>query len=286
MASPFWTYPGIWEGRLDPSGSDAIGYSYGYGYSPLYSYGYVAPSYGYFYTYSGAYGYFSENVFCLGKDRVANAPYRRIRVGDKVAVEQSFTIPASDPIRLLLFSWHMLVPTTLPESRDVVQGGEVSFVSGDIAGGGRGVTSVDSGESGVIIHDAGTGTGSFMRADAELPLTVSGSSIGANNAIHRISAVPEDQGDASGGDRAVVENASSPTAEMAQVLNDPGITLRVHGIVWTGRVLVDWGSGYQQRSDLTEWRGHDYIRAGLAVHVSQYTGPISVKFELTASRAP
>ena len=278
MASPFWAYPGVWEGRLGPAGSSALGYDYGYGYTP--TYGYVPTYNGYYFSYGGAYGYFSENVFCLGKDRTDNAPYHRIRLGDTIAVEQSFTITSA--IKLLLFSWHFQVPADLPVSRDVVSGGVVSFVSGDISGGGRGVASSDSGESGLIIVDKGSGSGSFSRSDAELPVTISGSSLAVNNGLHRISAVPEDQGEASGGDRAVIENSGNLTGEMAQVLDDAGVTVRVHGVRWRGHLIADWGAGWQERFDLVEYAEHNYIRDSLALHVSQYVGPLSMRFELQA----
>lgn len=283
MASPWWSYPGVYEGRLDPLGSVAVGGAYGYGYTP--AYGYIGPGYGY--SYSGAYGYFSEHVFCLGKDRSV-APYHRIKINETARVEQSLIV--TTPHVLLLFSFHMRVASA-PASRNVVEGGTVSFMAGAGAGG-NGLITTDGGSSGVVIMDPGSGSGKFLDADSGLLCTITGATDATNNGQHLVDGVPIDQGNASDGNMAVLTNqntlgAPAPlTGGMIQRLNDPGVTVRMHGVNWVGRAYCDWGSGWQERVVLQEWIGHNYIRAGLALHVSQYTGPLSVRFELKAELAP
>ena len=277
MTSPLWSYPGIWEGRLDPIGSTATGSGYGYGYTP--SYGYTPG--GYAWSYGGAYGYFSDHVFCLGKDESV-APWHRLRIGDKVSVEQSLVVTTVH--KLLLFSWHMRVPL-LPEPRTVVDNGIVHFCQG-AASGGRGVILPESGDSGLIIADAGGGIGDFSANDAELPVTIGGAVDGANNGVHRISGIPVSQGDAGSGDRAIIENqnrlalGSPNTATMVNQLDDSGVTVRVHGLQWKGSCWADWGAGWREQVELREWQEHNFIRASLALHVSQYAGPLLIRYSL------
>jgi len=266
LAKPVWKFPGTLEGRIQPLNSNPCGAG-GYYYYP---YWYTIPSY---YYYSA-----DEHVFCLGTDEEPMPEYR-FQPGDSLSVEQAFT-PTGNP-RLLSFCWHMRHPA-LPVSRNIVSGGEVSFLNGGLisrpsaswpAGTARFIDGSTDGSKGILVH--GVPLSVFTSADWEQLVTVSGAVVPGNNGVKRICSVPMDHGVVTGGDRIGIDSA------LTESLNDPGVTLRVHGLRWTARVYFDVGGGWVEYLSHSETPGHTAFRGNLAMNLSKLGGgSIEVKFEM------
>ena len=258
MASPLWAYPGIREGRIAPEFSTS-------GTGSIYGYYYPYPTYYY-------YGYTSGHVFCLGRDLIP-FPKHRLTVGATASVEQSFVVTTLH--KILYFVWHMRVPTDLPAAHTVISNGPVSFVVGATAPGNRGLLDQSDGMQGAIL-DSPDATTQFLAADYEQWCTITGTGGGLNDGTFRITTAMQPVG---GGyyDRAILENPG-----IVQTLNDPNVAIRVHGLYWKARAYLQvTGSGaWQERVVLQEQVGHNYVRGTMALHVSQFTGPMDVKFEL------
>jgi len=262
MAPPVWKYPGVWEGRISPVNSVAQG-SEGYYYAYAYGYGYNATG---------------ESVFCLGEDRTTFQPYR-MTVNDTILVQQTFTITAAQ--RLILFSFHMRTPP-MPSVTEIISAGPVDFTGGD---GHDGLIVTGDGCSGLRLANLLLASAPFAPGHKELWLRVAGATDGDNNGDHRITDVPWDQGDVLGGDTVLLENqnrlllAAPDTAAMVGRVNDPAVTLHVLGLKWVSRAYVNWGAGWQEWLDLEEQTGHTWYRTDLAIHVSKYTGSLTLRFE-------
>lgn len=273
MAHPLWAHPGTREGRIAPvHSSAAVGSGYSYGVP---------------YLYYGSYYGLSAHVFCLGRDIIPFS-LRRLQIGATASVEQSFVVTTVH--KFLLFVWHMRVPTSLPVARTLVSNGSVSFVGGYQQAGCRGLLSPVDGLSGVIL-DAPGALSQFQLSDFEQWCTISNATDPVNDGTHRIVCPSQDGTEAGYFDRAVLENVNRmgvpapDTGSMVERLNDPAVTIRVHGLRWVARAYCDWGAGWQARVVLQEPVGRNLIRSSMALHVSQYTGPLGVKFELMLERA-
>jgi len=260
--SPLWRYPGIWDGRIAPVNSvpQDIGTGEAY-YDTAYYY----------------YGIGESHVFCLGPD-LSNLPVNRLKVGDTVSVEQDFDVV--DAAKLLRFCWHMRMPETLPAPRYIVQNGLVSFMSSNLAAFGESPAPTWSdGCQGLYVHSPSS---MFTVQDADQVCTISGTTDAANSGTFRISSPlsgaygPEgDQVNITIGRKALIENYGLVTR-----LNDPAVTIKMHGATWVARAYTDVGAGWVERVKLEEQPGHTWFRNELALHLSKFTGAISVKFEL------
>lgn len=278
MAGPLWAYPGVKEGRITPVFSQAGG-SGGYGYSPYV--GYYSPYPNYYYGFS------SDKVFCLGRDSVPHS-LRKLQIGATASVRQSTVVSGAD--KFWLFMFHMRVPEGLPELAPICLGEEVSFVAG--AGGSppgsRGLIDPADGLSGVILDPASASVFPDGLDGLQQWCQISGATDGDNNGIHRLVCVPEGQRSKV----AVIENQktllSAPlpdTGAMMQTLNDngllgAGVDISLLGARWVGRAYADWGTGYQERVALIEYKGGNIVRGAMSLHLSQYVGPLTVKFEV------
>lgn len=250
MAKPVWRYPGVLEGRIAPQGSSAQGSEAAY--------------YGYYYD---SYGYEQLHVFCLGSDKLT-LPIARLELGDAISVEQAFDV--TSPQKLLRFAWHMRMPSDMPATRTIIADsvGGVSFLLGSLC---------EDGDSchGIVVDSP---TSPFTAEDKERVLSVEGATDAGNNTYHRISGVPFNQGDVTGGDRVLIDTGDT---SFTQRLNDPGpVTVRVHGLTWTARAYTDEGAGWVERVQLKEAPGRTNYRNELAFNLSKFTGALAVKFEL------
>jgi len=267
VAYPYWKYPGTLEGRIRPANSvpcQEADLYYGYAYS------------GYTYYYSG-----NDWVFCLGED---SSPFQvyRLQVDDALSVQQTFT-PAS-PHKLLRFCWHMRHPE-MPQARDIVSGGEVSFLDGGLVSRPAGWPSPTGDElfldgpadglTGILVHGQPS---AFTQEDLEQWVTISGSSGGLNDGTFRISGVPWALGAVSGGDRAVLN------APISDSMNDTGVTIRLHGLKWVARLYYNDGGGWEEYLSHTEEAGRTVYRGSLALNISKLSGPVAVKFEMKLER--
>lgn len=281
MANPLWAYPEVLEGRIAPSFGQA-------GSSGPGAYGYAYPSY--------YYGYSSDKVFCLGRD-VIPFTEARLQVGQTASVQQTVNVLAIN--KFWLFMWHMRVPE-IPDPYDAIVGGPAHFVCGAgataaaVAGGSgqRGLTHIGDGLSGVILTDTGGLGGGlgFNLASRELWCSISGATDATNNdpgpgSFHRLVCVPAEAG--SPGTMAVIENQNRiglplpDRGTMYQRLNEAAVTIRVLGYKWTARAWIDQGSGWEERVALIEAEERNLVRGSMALHVSQFSGPLTVKFDLT-----
>ena len=267
MASPFWQYPAVDEGRIDPRQSIPCGVG-GYYYYP------------YYYHYPSSYYYQTtdEYVFCLGQD-VEDPQPTRMSINDYVRVEQILNITAAH--KLIRFCWHMRTPEGMPTARTILNNGDVSFVKASglisraavIPGQPNPflIGTVDT-EAGIVLH--GTPASSPLSTDLETHLVISGAANPLNNGTKRIISVPWDHGVVVGGDRYGIGDA------LAEDLNDSGVTITTQGLQWVARVYTDHGLGYTEYLPLSEREGHTAYRSQLAINVSKYTGNLGVRFEL------
>jgi len=254
VSSPLWKYPGVLEGRIQPDYSVAQGSE-------------SAAYYGYYAHY---YSYYMEHVFCLGEDMLPFQSWR-LAVGNTARVEQAFTVPAAT--KLIRFSWHMRNPE-MPASRNLVVAGPVDFMQTGL------ITGAD-GASGFILDPSLAGT--LTQDDAELWCQITGATDANNNGTHRISGIPEDQGDANG-ERAIVENSNTLNSDMVHRMADPAVTIRLLGLRWMSRAYVDIGAGFVQQFHLSEWIDHTWYRTALAINTSKYAGPMTIRFEMELER--
>ena len=231
---------------------------------------------GYYYAYLYGYGYDTGNaVFCLGEDRATFQPYR-YNINDTITVEQTFTVSAAH--KLILFSFHMRTPP-MPTPRDIIVAGPVDIVRS------TGLISSGDGCSGVRLPNTALASSLFTADDRELWLQISGATNPTNDGTHRISGIPWNQGNISGGEAAILENSNTlglafpNTATMVDQLADPAVTMSVLGLRWVSRAYADWGAGMTERVSLEEPTGHTWYRTDLALHVSKYTGSLTVRFE-------
>jgi hypothetical protein len=125
MAGPYWKYPGVLEGRIQPSQ--------------------VTPE-------DGSY------VFCLGED-VENFGDHMLTLNDEISVEQSIDLTNED---LLRFRWNLRTGD-MPPPRVLVSGGTVEFKETDLVAqfqdsdsvplGADGLQGVDLGIAGFLPQD-------------------------------------------------------------------------------------------------------------------------------------
>lgn len=262
MSSPLWSYPGVWEGRLAPTQSAYFAYDSG----ELYYYGEWWVDEWYYY-YEGEEGIGQGHVFCLGSDQEEH-PWYRVQVGDYISVQQTFTI--DDAQKLLRFGWRMRTPDDLPEKKTIIQGGAVNFKTNSLMVSGDGL-------QGIIVPSPAL---PFSQDDAEQLITVSGSTRAANNGTFRSSGVPFNQAGVDGGDRIILEN------DAIEAIDDPAVTVVREGLQWVARAYVDEGAGFVERVKLIEEPGHTSYRNELALHLSKWTGELTVKFEMALETVP
>jgi hypothetical protein len=262
MSSPFWSYPGVWQGRLAPTQSTYYAYDSGELY--YYSEWWVDDWY---YYYEGEEGAGLGHVFCLGSDQL-EPPRYRLEVGDAVSVEQSFYIQEEE--KLLRFGWRMRMPSAMPQRKVIVDSGPVEFKSGSLLSSGDGL-------KGVIVESPDAQMDS---SDDEQLFTISGSGDEDNNGTFRVSAIPLNIAGVSGGDIAVLENSGLAPR------SDPSVTIVREGLQWVARAYVNVGGGFEERVKLIEEPGHVAYRNELALHLSKFTGDITVKFEMKLELVP
>jgi hypothetical protein len=95
MASPFWKYPGVKTGRLQPAQATAQEGSY---------------------------------VFCIGEDEAEPQDYR-IRVGEEFALEQKIDAYHSE---LITFAWKLKNPSDMPAPRTLLSSEPCEFKTGGL----------------------------------------------------------------------------------------------------------------------------------------------------------
>lgn len=273
VKSPVWHYPAVWNGRIAPSNSVPQDAGTAQGYYHYYEY--QIPNYIYYYAGEG-----QSHVFCLGSDEL-NLPINRLKLDDTISVQQDFDI--ATPQQLLKFCWHFRLVEALPQSRDIINNGTVSFLNGGLLSYSE--TPVPSwalteGTKGIYIP---TPDSPFTQSDNDRVCSISGATDTGNNGTWRISTIPDgvfsDPTGSSvtitGGKKAVLE-CDSLTARV----NDSGVTVRMHGLNWVARAYADTGSGWEETLQLIEAPNHTWYRNQLAFHLSKYSGAIRIKFEL------
>lgn len=290
VSSPYWQYPGTWQGRIDPVCADPQGSISLYYYGGSYYYSYVSYAYlsGYSYDYSTETGH----VYCLGAD-LCNHPSFRFSTDDAAYVQQ--TVADLTDIDVVYFCWRLTTSENMPTPRTLTST-SIEFKTGLGAYG--------DGAPGIVLpKDFASG---FAQTDEDLLLLVSGTT--SNDGTYRIGGVPWNTdgvgqsyngrvaadpdtlrhigpGDSdpapSGVDTAKqykngqvgMLDVSSITPEVAA-----GATLTVLGARWVAKAYVDG----TLRTELRETRaGRSWQRNYMAAHVAKLTGTHTLKFELS-----
>jgi len=313
VSSPFWTHGGTRNGRIDPSWAEAqgtISLLY-YGGTYYYSYGYGGASYtyddGYTYDYSAEEGH----VFVLGEDlgHTPNVRYNRTRgyfpeyrfASDGVSYVEQTVVDVTD-IDILFFCWRLNTSPSMPHTPRVLSSATMEVKDGGIAAYGDGARGI------ILPKDFTEG---FEDYDQDRVVILAGTA--SNDGTHRISVVPKNTdglgggafppgrvaaapetarwigpGDADpapgplpllpvkqfkNGQVAIFENAAGVTAEVAA-----GATVTIPGWRWVAKAFIDG----EVRAELRETRaGRWWQRNYMAAHVSQLTGVVTLKFELS-----
>jgi hypothetical protein len=261
--SPYWTYPGTLQGRIDPS--------------PVIE------------AEDGDY------VFVLGQGS-DHLPSFMLNIGDEITLSQQLAISGN---KLLRFAWRMRYSPDLPKFKTVTEDSKVDFRLEKLLD----ETTVGPGGTGDSLAGIILESGSFERAHQDQLLLISGASNSNNNTLInpvRISSIPENQGlerrvgqfepggaatPLPAGRAAVLEHAS-----MVAQLDDPNVSLFVLGAQWRAQMYVDMGIGDPiLRAELTEnvvqSDPDGWMRGSLAAHISKISQVVTLIFKLTLEHA-
>lgn len=256
MSSPFWKYPGVFNGRIAPVYASSLGTEIGVDYSGLY----------YGYTWSYYYSYYQNHSWCGGEDSL-NLPDYRFQVEDSSIVRQ--TLIDLTGIDLIYFGWYLRNPINAPSAKTVLSAGACEFKTTDLVATGDQLP-------GILLPS--NAPAFFSQSDTDRQVLVSGTV--SNNGTYRILGVPWNQGKvvASPGlgevmnGRVAILDAGNPTT---LVVESPGAaTIKVLGSRWVARAYVD----ATERVTLRERAGRSWNRSQLAMHVSKLAGLHTIKF--------
>jgi len=295
MSSPFWKYPGVLNGRIEPICADPQGVVsvYYYGGAYYYSFGYG----GYTYTYDSGYTYDysteEDHVFILGEDS-CHYPSYRFGYGNTSYVEQA-TADLTD-IDVVYFCWRLNTSARMPSAPRVLSSASIEFKNGGLSAYGDGAPGV------VLPSDF---TAGFEKTDEDSVLVIAGTA--SNDNVYRIAGVPWNTygvgssgmgrvsaapatalhlspGDADpappplglykNGQVAILDRLAGVTAETKV----GGVTATILGARWVAKCYVD----DILRTELFETRaGRAWQRNYMAAHVAKLTGVHTLKFELS-----
>lgn len=102
MASPYWSSPGVAQGRIEPTEA--------------------TPDHGFW-------------DFCLGYDGEEPAQFM-LNIGETIKLEQTYDLST---MQFVNFCWTMRTPTEMPAARTIVNAGSVTFVDGSLIETGDGL---------------------------------------------------------------------------------------------------------------------------------------------------
>lgn len=281
MSSPFWKYPSVLNGRIDPQYADAMdldsGYTgvYYYGAWFFYTYSYGAGAYtSYGYSYTDEAGH----VFCLGEDSngaVASPDYR-LSTDDISGVYQT-NVDLTD-VDLLYFAWRLNNPANMALPVTLVNNGPCQLVL-------EGIVDAGDGLSGILLPDSAVTL--FESAHCERIVRISNCGNPANNGDFRITSVPQSQ-------KHVVSVVTDPATQYANgrfavIENDvlvaespANATVTVLGAQWVASAYIDNILCCELREPgCSHHRGRSWQRNNLCAHVSKLAGVHTVKFELS-----
>jgi len=279
MASPFWKYPSVLNGRIDPQYADAqsleSGYTgvYYFGSWFFYTYSYVGGGY-YSSSYTDTYTDESGHVFCLGEDSNIGQDYR-IGESDYSSVYQA-NIDLTD-IDFIYFAWKLHNPASMPLPQTILSAGSCSFVTTDVVRAGDALP-------GILLDEGASPL--FQTAHSERIVRVSGATTPANNGDFRISGVPRSQWNMTASPSAItdIENGRFAVIENASIVAEAGsaVTIVVLGAGWVARGYVDDILRCELREPgCVHHYGHNWQRNSLSAHVSKLSGTHTIKFELS-----
>lgn len=256
MSSPFWSYPGVRNGRIIPRRASPQGTEEDFYYGFVY------------YTYSYAYQYYSGQAFCLGSDR--STEDARLLHGATARITQSVDLTGID---ILLFCMRLITKASMPQPRTLLANGALNILAGSLIASGDGA-------QGLLLPENADSL--ISKGEDERGLLINGTTL--NDGYSTLRAVPWNQGgvvsdptapQVLNGRVAVLDEIAGPEA----VPN--GASVKLLGARWIARAYVD-GS---LRVELTEKPGRSWQRNYLALHVSKLSGFHDVSFHIQLDAA-